>query len=464
MKRSLKLPWVVLGFGVTSLLAGWISAISYQNAVHLLESTNKSKQTYGVIKNLLDTFTDMTVVESGRRGYVFLDDKNELPRFTQATQRMKQELQQLHTQFLGNSEQSQRLTQLEALLKQRIELLQTSINLYRIDRSNRQAQIEITNQSIELRNRIQAVINEMQLKEEYSLERWLQQSQAKIHDRFIIEFLITALLYATLVSVYAVLSQQLVKRKQAETAHYKLTKEKEINDLKLRFFSMVSHEFRTPLSVILGSAQLLEGNSHLWTEPQKQKSLHRIRSSAQLMTHLLTDILTLSRAEAGKLEFHPEQIDLEAFCLNLIEEIQLSYHTAHRIQFISQTSCAHAKLDEKLLYSILSNLLSNSIKYSHSESTIVFQVQCESNQVIFRIQDNGVGIQPADQIHVFEPFFRGQTPLEQSGTGLGLAVVKTCVDLHQGEIDVLSEVGSGTTFVIKLPTIVQPSASSLSML
>ncbi|MHC5731850.1 MAG: sensor histidine kinase, partial [Nostoc sp.] len=108
-----------------------------------------------------------------------------------------------------------------------------------------------------------------------------------------------------------------------------LAQEKELSELKLRFFSMVSHEFRTPLSIILGSAQLLAQSNQQWTEEKKLKNLYRIQSSARSMNQLLTDILTLTRAEAGKLEFHPELIDLEAFCINLIEDLQFSNQQQH---------------------------------------------------------------------------------------------------------------------------------------
>ncbi len=113
---------------------------------------------------------------------------------------------------------------------------------------------------------------------------------------------------------------------------------------------MVSHEFRTPLSIILGSAQLLSESNQQWTEEKRIKNLYRIQSSARSMNQMLTDILTLSRAEAGKIDFHPELIDLEAFCINLIEDLKFSSKPQHQLEFVSQGNFTHAKLDEKLLY------------------------------------------------------------------------------------------------------------------
>lgn len=460
MHRSPERKWLGLGFGLAALLVGYVSTISYQNATHLIESTNKSKQTYEVIQNLLDIFAAMTVAESGRRGYVFLDDDKEFSRYQTAVQSIDPELQTLRQQFASDPRQTQRLLNLEALLDRRIGLLEQSIALHRANQSTRSLQLQITDESITLRNQIQQVIDQMQTEEERSLQQWLQQSQANIHDRLLIEFLATASSFAILVSVSALLHRQFVKRQQAETMQYTLAKEKELTDLKLRFFSMVSHEFRTPLSIILGSTQLLAESPPTWSKDRKLKNLNRIRSSAKLMIQLLSDILTLTRAEAGKLEFNPESIDLEAFCLNLIEEIQLSSQTAnqtgHTIEFSSQGTSAHALLDEKLLYSILSNLLANAIKYSAPENPIQFMLKSEPEATTFVIQDHGIGIDLVDQQQLYEPFYRGQNARDRSGTGLGLAVVKKGVEMHGGEITVQSELNGGTTFTVRIPRIILP--------
>jgi len=214
---------------------------------------------------------------------------------------------------------------------------------------------------------------------------------------------------------------------------------------------MVSHEFRTPLSIILGSAQLLSQSNQQWSEEKKIKNLHRIQSSARSMNQLLTDILTLTRAEAGKLEFHPKLMDLEAFCINLIEDLQFSDRQQHTIKFISQGNCTHAKLDENLLYSILTNLLSNAMKYSSPEESIFLILSCEPQAIFFKIQDNGIGIPQEFQQHLFEPFHRANNVGKIVGSGLGLAVVKKCLEIHHGEISVSSEVGGGTSFTVKIP-------------
>jgi PAS domain S-box-containing protein len=247
-------------------------------------------------------------------------------------------------------------------------------------------------------------------------------------------------------------SRDITERKRLDEIRLALEKEKELSALKVRFFSMASHEFRTPLSTILAAAQLLENSSNQSSQNTKiARNLNRIESSVKTMIQLLDDILTINRAETGKLEFTPQNLNLETFCLNVIEEIRLSQGANHQIKFSCVGECNRAYLDEKLLKSILSNLLSNAIKYSPQGSDIYFSLQCDGSNAILRIRDRGIGISEADQKHLFEPFHRGKNVRNIPGTGLGLVVVKKCVELHSGSITLKSEVGVGTTFTVSLP-------------
>ncbi|NEO33968.1 MAG: PAS domain S-box protein [Symploca sp. SIO3C6] len=257
------------------------------------------------------------------------------------------------------------------------------------------------------------------------------------------------------------------KRKQAQEKLRKaLEQEKELSELKSRFVSMTSHEFRTPLTTILGSTELLRYYSHKWSEQKKILHYDRIQANVQHMTKMLDDVLLLGKAEAGKLEFKPVALDIVNFCRSLVEESQLSLGGKHQIVFlykdqgldIQNTTVAatvqlanYAHLDEKLLRHILSNLLSNAIKYSPIDSTIKFELFLQEKEVIFQIKDQGIGIPPEDQQHLFKSFHRAQNVGKVTGTGLGLAIVKKSVDLHDGKIKVDSQVGVGTTFTVNLP-------------
>lgn len=230
-----------------------------------------------------------------------------------------------------------------------------------------------------------------------------------------------------------------------------LVKEKELSNLKSNIISVVSHEYRTPLATILSSAELLEHYSDKWSEEKKQRHFHRIQSSVHHLTQLVSDVLVLSKAEAGKLEFNPSLLDLVAFCHELVEEFQLTTKTEHTISFYSYGSCKEAYLDEKLLRQFLTNLLSNAIKYSPEGGNIRFDLVYKFDQAIFRIRDGGIGIPREDQAQLFETFYRSSNVGTIPGTGLGLAIVKKCVEVHKGQIAVESEVGAGTTFTITLP-------------
>lgn len=247
-------------------------------------------------------------------------------------------------------------------------------------------------------------------------------------------------------------SRDITERKRLDEVRLALEREKELSALKIRFFSMASHEFRTPLSTILAAAQILENCGNAEVEVEKRpRNIQRIQTSVNTMIQLLDDILTINRAETGKLEFNPQILNLEKFCRNFVEELSLSLGTQHSIAFVCQGQCSNAYLDEKLLRSILANLLSNAIKYSPRGGNVNFILNCQLENALLQIQDWGIGISPADQKRLFEPFQRGKNVRNIPGTGLGLVVVKKCVDLHGGSITITSEAGVGTTTTVTLP-------------
>ncbi|MCD8485717.1 MAG: PAS domain S-box protein [Desertifilum sp.] len=254
------------------------------------------------------------------------------------------------------------------------------------------------------------------------------------------------------------------RKKNEEGIHESLIKEKELNELKSRFVCMTSHEFRTPLSSILSAAELLGYYGHHWDDNEKQEQLQIIQGAVQHMIELLEDVLLMGRTESDQLSFNPTLIDLDQFCKSLIYQLQISeqsryigqQHNLPKIRFSSgsqlrRSSDFKAYLDEKLLRQILTNLLSNSLKYSHPSSLIELNLQLTERTIVFQIKDTGIGI-PADEIYnLFEPFYRCSNAKLVSGTGLGLAIVKKSVDLHGGTIEVSSQINVGTTFTVTLP-------------
>ncbi|AFY76986.1 putative ATPase [Pleurocapsa sp. PCC 7327] len=251
--------------------------------------------------------------------------------------------------------------------------------------------------------------------------------------------------------LYRNLQQSQARERAAQQMRKVLEKEKELNELKSRFVSMTSHEFRTPLATIMGYVELFKYYSHNWSEEKKQDYLDRIQSAVRHMTNLLDDVLLFNKAEAKKLELNPSLLNLQQFCHTLAEEIQLGVKTQQTIAFSCQGNCTEAYMDEKLLGHILGNLLSNAIKYSPADSTVEFRLTCQEGEATFQIQDRGIGIPEEDLPRLFEPFHRAKNASKISGTGLGLAIVKKSVDLHGGKIAVNSKVGTGTTFTVTIP-------------
>jgi predicted ATPase/signal transduction histidine kinase/tRNA A-37 threonylcarbamoyl transferase component Bud32 len=252
---------------------------------------------------------------------------------------------------------------------------------------------------------------------------------------------------------YSNLQQSKAIERAAEEMRKVLEKERELNELKSRFISMASHELRTPLTTILSSNELLKDYSHKWSEEKKRVHFERIHSAVRRMNNLMEDILTLGKAEARKIEFEPVPIDLIQFCRGLIEEIQLiSDPNKYQISFTVQGESFAACMDEKLLRHILTNLLTNAVKYSPAGGTVRFHLILKIGEAIFQIQDQGIGIPVEDQKHLFESFHRANNVGGIPGTGLGLAIVKKSVDLHHGKITVDSEIGVGTTFTVTIPS------------
>ncbi len=243
-----------------------------------------------------------------------------------------------------------------------------------------------------------------------------------------------------------------LRRHEAEQKIKQQAKEaEEEKDRKNRYLSMASHEFRTPLTAILMSSQLLQNYEQKLTPEKKQRHFERIQNAITSMNKMLEDILTLGRAESGKISFSPRALNVVEFCQELLEPITQSTGRNHTFKLEILGDFSGAVMDEKLLYHILTNLLGNAVKYSPEKTQIILEVvRCE-NEVSFCVQDQGIGIPPEDIVKLFEPFHRAPNVGEISGTGLGLAIVKRSVDLHKGTIGVTSEVGVGSRFTVKLP-------------
>ncbi|WP_026735741.1 hybrid sensor histidine kinase/response regulator [Fischerella sp. PCC 9605] len=293
--------------------------------------------------------------------------------------------------------------------------------------------------------------------DELALEAVRQGAQDYLVKRQVnVEVLVRSLRYAierkqALEALRAV-NQALEIRVEERTAE--LVKAQELNQFKSEFVSMFSHDIRNPLNTILLAAGLLQNNDDKLPKEKKLTHYQLIRSAIKNVSQLLDEVSLLGRVDSGKLQRDFTLLDLKDFCCQLLEEAQLVTAEKHiKLVFTTSEQLGEALCDENLLRHILGNLLSNAIKYSYPNSNVYFELLFQNQTVIFRIQDEGIGIPQEDQKQLFEPFHRASNVGTIPGTGLGLAIVKKCLETHGGEITVNSEVGVGTTFTVTLPLI-----------
>jgi len=240
------------------------------------------------------------------------------------------------------------------------------------------------------------------------------------------------------------------KRAEAELLAA-VQREKELSEMKSKFVSTASHEFRTPLATMLSSAELLEHYSESLSPAEKLNLLQTIQSSAKRMSEMIDDVLTLGRAESGVLKLNLGPTNLRELCGSVVSEFRIAQGKQHVITLDDRFDRIEAYMDERLLRHILNNLLSNAVKYSPPGSEVTFSLARREERAAIEIQDRGIGIPLEDQPRMFESFHRASNVENRPGTGLGLAIVKKAVELHGGEISLSSAVGSGTRFTVTLP-------------
>lgn len=259
-------------------------------------------------------------------------------------------------------------------------------------------------------------------------------------------------------TLYTVIIQDMteLKRMEAEILEKEkisiaLEKEREIRDIKNRFLSMMSHELRTPLASIRLSHDMLKQYSDRATEEEKAQYLDNIQVQVEHLNAMVSDVLSLSKSERSEQGFNPEPTDLITYCRDVIESFQINHYQTHLIEFDCPDKQITAEIDKELIRRALTNLVSNAIKYSPDGGSVIFKLWRADTFITMQVIDSGIGIPKGDIARLFDPFHRAANVGTLPGTGLGLAVAKQAVDLHDGTIVVESVAGKGTTFTIRLP-------------
>ncbi|MBW4525747.1 MAG: response regulator [Phormidium tanganyikae FI6-MK23] len=243
--------------------------------------------------------------------------------------------------------------------------------------------------------------------------------------------------------VNARLQQEITERQRSEAEVTQALDD--LRELKSRFITTASHEFRTPLSIVLTSAELLERLGADCPEDRRSRYFQKIREAVQSMTTILTNALTLRRMGTDEIAVQPDSFDLHRFCLSVVSDLQSN----DRIQFRFLEDSSRVRLDPELLNLILNHLLSNALKFS--KQAINLEIRRGVDRILLTVSDSGLGIPTEEMPLVFEPFHRAKNVDTIPGGGLGLAIVKQCVELQGGTIAIQSELGQGTIVRVELP-------------
>jgi PAS domain S-box-containing protein len=236
--------------------------------------------------------------------------------------------------------------------------------------------------------------------------------------------------------------------KTRDELHKALGKEKELSELKSRFVSMASHEFRTPLATVLSSLSLVQKYGEQGDKEKQTKHMMRIKSSITHLTDILNDMLSISKLEEGAISVSKEIFDIKEFIITLVREMRPICKTGQALNYNHTGTDNTVNLDKKILRHIMFNLISNAIKFSPENKPIDVTSEVTNDKVIISVRDNGIGISKEDQKHLFERFFRGENASNIQGTGLGLNIVAKYIEVLDGTVECISELDKGTEFKI----------------
>ncbi len=313
----------------------------------------------------------------------------------------------------------------------------SNLNLLAVKKCGNQFPVEISLSYFETTNyrRIVSFINDItsRKKSETALKKLTEELESKVEERT--EELSNALKQLSEIN---------------EGMRNTLMREQELSELKSRFVSMASHEFRTPLAGIMTSVSLISSYHKPEDEPKREKHVQTIKKSVKNLTSILNDFLSLDKLNEGKVKSTPSEFMLKDLVEEIVEEFRI---VSEKEQFIETPVIASVKMfqDRDMLRNIFVNLISNAIKYSAEKSKITLTAEQAGEDVVIKVQDQGIGIPEADQKHLFELFFRAHNVTTIKGTGLGLNIVKRYLNMMGGEISFTSVENKGTTFVVKLP-------------
>jgi signal transduction histidine kinase len=425
---------VYIGFIVLVLLSATIGVtdhIALTKQEQISTALNHIYQVINVTENVRNLLTDM---ETGRRGYRCTNQKKYLEPYYLAMDQIGPSLSQIRELVTGDSEQINNIN----LLAKSINSTLLFWSKLRVDESKYDT-TEIIKITSEEKNRMDEIraIAKIMLEKEHKKQKLAEAANNKL------------LAYTSWSApVGSILEQVFILT---------IVKEKQLNELKSRFVSMASHEFRTPLAAILASTYLAAKYQTKEDQPKREKHFERITSSVHNLTEILEDLLSVEKLEAGKIAVRLQIVDLEEYINSLISDFDTVLKPGQVIVY-EHKGTTSVTLDPSFLKRIMTNLISNAIKFSKENTTILVSSCHNGTQLTISVKDTGIGIPKEDMEHLFGRFHRGNNVAAIGGTGLGLHIVSKYTNLMQGAIQCISEEGIGTEFILTFQQI--PAATT----
>ncbi|GAB1540257.1 hypothetical protein NUACC21_29260 [Scytonema sp. NUACC21] len=467
----------IIGLGLASTVVVTINAVYRISFNQYRETSAGALHNNQVLHYLKKTLVQLKDIEIEQQIYVITGKEQYLSPYYNEVVSIDRSIQELKRLTADNPHQQRRIVSLEPLIRQHLTVIKKIIDLRRQQGFLVTQKFIETNKEKNLIERVWLLVGEMEDEENKLLRERLEKEKKEAQRDNIFCVIGTIFNIFIFFLILLAIDGEIQKRKNIQAKLLKaneelerkvqqrtfditqaLETERELSLLKSQIVAIISHEYRTPLTTILSSAELLQHYGCKWSEEKKLSHFTRIQKTAQHMAKLVDDMLLLGKAETRQIQLNPSSLKLKQFCLDMIDQMIAGTSREISIEFEYQGIDNYAELDETLLRQILANLLSNAIKYSPSKCIVQLKVQCLDGIAQLWIKDFGIGIPEAELSKIFEFFYRASNVGTVSGTGLGLAIVKKCVDLHRGTIFVESILNQETTFTVTLPCIQTLSA------
>jgi signal transduction histidine kinase len=445
LKKRLFVDFAVMLF--LALVSGVASYLTFHR--HVLQS-HSVEHTYTVINETANLQGLILDIEGDRTGYLSTGDDFYLSDHAADIVMINKSIVRLKKLVTGNADQDKFITDLEKDLAPQMILWRES-NLRNIVKDKKEIQDFLVQERSTLDN-IYSDINALRNYTNLILIENNKREDASIKRAYITSVAGYGLiLIIVIVLIYYVVKEINKRNKLESDLESSLEKEKELNDVKSLFVSMASHEFRSPLSVILSSASLISKYTDTEQQPHRDKHLKRITGSVSFLTQIMNNFLSLGKIEAGEIKLNPSETNIDFQLNEYIEEVKHLLKNGERIDYKKNGAPAFVNVDTHLLRHVVVNLLTNAIKYSPDQSDILVTAGSSSDGFYIGVRDHGIGIPKNEQENLFKKFHRFSNASSIQGTGLGLHIVDRYVHLMGGSIECHSEVGEGTEFIVQLP-------------